>query len=186
MPGDNITPKGPLTSGCSIVAAQPKHLSALPAIELAAAQLLKGYAPQAALEETTGAGTFNDAVAHERLWVALVGETPVGFALVQMLADDLPHLEELDVEPSNGRRGFGTALVRKVCDWATASGYSMLTLTTFRAVPFNLPFYARLGFAEIPRHLLRPELETIVAKEAKRGLAPKTRAVMGYRCVSSI
>ena len=39
---------------------------------------------------------------------------PVGFALVEMLADDLPHLEELDVDPSHGRRGLGTALVRGV------------------------------------------------------------------------
>ncbi len=52
-----------------------------------------------------------------------------------MLADDLPHLEEIDVDPSHGPRGLGTALVRALCDWATVSGYIMLTLTTFRAVP---------------------------------------------------
>jgi predicted N-acetyltransferase YhbS len=99
-----------------------------------------------------------------------------------MLADDLPHLEELDVEPSNGRRGLGTSLVRAVCDWATISGYSAITLTTFRAVPWNLPFYLRLGFKEIPRDSLRPELEAVVANEASRGLVPETRAVMSYRC----
>jgi hypothetical protein len=32
----------------------------------------------------------------------------------------------------------------------------MLTLTTFRAVPWNLPFYARLGFVEIPRETCVP------------------------------
>jgi GNAT superfamily N-acetyltransferase len=69
----------------------------------------------------------------------------VGFALVKMLADDLPHLEEIDVHPSHGRRGLGTALVREVCEWATLRGHVMLTLTTFRAVAWNLPFYARLG-----------------------------------------
>ena len=58
-----------------------------------------------------------------------------GFALVKMLADDLPHLEEIDVEPIQGRRGLGTALVRAVCQWATVSGYPMLTLTTFRLAP---------------------------------------------------
>jgi GNAT superfamily N-acetyltransferase len=102
----------------------------------------------------------------------------VGFALVKMLADDLPHLEEIDVHPTHGRRGLGTALVRAVCEWATASGYVMLTLTTFRAVPWNLPFYGRLGFVEIPRETLRPELSA----EAHRGLDPDTRVVMGYRC----
>jgi len=120
---------------------------------------------------------------YDALWVALAGKTPVGFALVQMLADDLPHLEELDVDPSHGRRGVGTALVRAVCKWAAGSGYTMLTLSTFRAVPWNFPFYARLGFEEIPRETLRSELLAVVSEEADRGLDPDTRVVMGYRCV---
>jgi len=44
--------------------------------------------------------------------------------------------DEVDVEPSHGGRGLGTALVRTACEWATASGFSILTLTTFRAVPW--------------------------------------------------
>jgi len=168
--------------GYSIVRAQHEHLRALPAIELAAAQLLRGHAPETVLLETTEPQTFEDAANHGRVWVALAGETPVGFALVLMLADDLPHLDELDVEPSHGRRGLGTALVRRVCEWASLSGYSMLTLTTFRAVAWNLPFYARLGFVEIPSDGLRPELAAVVSEEAGRGLSPERRAVMSYRC----
>jgi len=99
-----------------------------------------------------------------------------------MLAEDLPHLEEIDVHPSHGRRGLGRALVRAVCDWAIVSGYVMLTLTTFRDVPWNLPFYARLGFVEISCETLRPELAAVVCEEAHRGLDPHTRAVMGYQC----
>jgi predicted N-acetyltransferase YhbS len=98
-----------------------------------------------------------------------------------MLAGDLPHLEELDVLPSHGRRGLGAALVRTACDWAAASGYARITLTTFRAVPWNMPFYARLGFTEIPRRLLRPELAAVVAAEARRGLDPAARVVMEFR-----
>jgi GNAT superfamily N-acetyltransferase len=117
-----------------------------------------------------------------RLWVASTGNIPVGFALVKMLADDLPHLEEIDVDPSHGRRGLGTALVRAVCKWATVSGYVMLTLTTFRAVAWNLPFYARLGFEEIPRETLRPELAAVVSEEADRGLDPDTGVV---KCIDA-
>ncbi|MEP7309123.1 MAG: GNAT family N-acetyltransferase [Acidobacteriota bacterium] len=170
--------------GYAIVRAHREHLGALPAIELAAAQLLRGHAPEAVLCETTDPQTFADAADHGRLWIALAGETPVGFALVQMLADDLPHLEELDVEPSHGRRGVGTSLVRAVCEWAAVTGYSMLTLTTFRTVAWNLPFYARLGFIEISGVVLRRELSAIVSEEADRGLSRETRAVMSYRCVS--
>jgi GNAT superfamily N-acetyltransferase len=172
-------------SGYSIVRARSAHLASLAAIELAAAQLLRGHAPESVLNDATDYGTFEEAARHGRLWVALVDERPVGFALVEMLADDLPHLDEVDVEPSHGRRGIGSALVRTACEWATSSGFSMLTLTTFRAVPWNLPFYARLGFVEIPSDLLRPELAAVVSAEAALGLAPEKRAVMAYRCVSS-
>jgi GNAT superfamily N-acetyltransferase len=151
---------------------------------LAAARLLKGHAPESVLAETTDARRFADAVGHGLLWVALAGSLPVGFALVEMLADDLPHLEEIDVSPAHARRGLGTALVRAACDWAAVSGYATLTLTTFRAVPWNFPFYARLGFAEIPRELLRPELAAVVMEEAHRGLDPDARVVMAYRCGS--
>jgi GNAT superfamily N-acetyltransferase len=167
-----------------IVRARPEDLAPLPAIERAAAQLLRGHAPESVLNEVTDDRTFADAARQGCLWVALAGDAPVGFALVTMLADDVPHLDEVDVEPSHGRRGIGTALVRAVCEWATASGFAMLTLTTFRAVPWNRPFYARLGFVEISSDL-RPELTVVVSDEAARGLARETRAVMAYRCASS-
>jgi 4-diphosphocytidyl-2-C-methyl-D-erythritol kinase len=167
------------TSGYSICSARAEHIPALPAIELVAAQRLRG---QSVLAETTDEQPFADVARDGRLWVASRGNTPVGFASVKMLADDLPHLQEVDVDPSHRRRGLGTALVRVVCDWATVSGYVMLTLTTFRAVPWNLAFYARLGFVEIPCETLRPELAGVVSEEKRRGLDPHTRAVMRYRC----
>lgn len=174
--------KGLAIASYSICLARLEHISALSAIELRAAQMLKGYAPDSVLAETTDECTFTDAVRDGRLWVALAGIKPVGFALADMLADDLPHLEEIDVDPIHGRRGLGTALVRAVCGWATVSGFPMLTLTTFRSVPWNYPFYASMGFVEIPRETLRPELEAIVSDEAHRGLNPDMRVVMSYRC----
>jgi GNAT superfamily N-acetyltransferase len=170
------------TRGYSIRTAQAEDIPALSAIELAASQLLRGHAPESVLADTTEERTFADAARDGRLWVASTENATVGFALVKMLAVDLPHLEEIDVDPSHGRRGVGTALVRAVCEWATISGYVMLTLTTFRAVPWNFPFYARLGFVEVLRESLRPELAAVVSEETDRGLDSDTRVVMGYRC----
>ena len=169
-------------SGYVVVRARTQDLASLPGIERAAARLLRGYVPDSVLNETTDLRTFEDAARHGRLWVALADDTPVGFALVKMLADDLPHLDEVDVEPAHGRRGLGSALVRAACEWAAACEFSSVTLTTFRAVPWNLPFYARLGFVEMPADQLRQELAAVVAGEAARGLAPELRAVMSYRC----
>ena len=137
--------------GYDIARAQPGHLARLAAVELAAATLLRGHASPEVLLETTSTATFARAAHEGRLWVATMNDEPIGFALVEMLAPDLPHLEEIDVVPKHGRRGVGTALVRTVCEWASMSGYRMLTLTTFRNVSFNLPFYARLGFGAVDR-----------------------------------
>jgi GNAT superfamily N-acetyltransferase len=165
----------------TIDVARPRDLPALAAIELAAAALLEGHAPASVLNETTDEAELRHAQAEGRLWVALDGDVPVGFAQVEILAPNLPHLEELGVHPAHGRRGIGAALVRTVCDWAERSGYAALTLTTFRAVPFNMPFYAKLGFEEVPASELRPEIAAIVRDEAARGLAVERRVVMRRR-----
>ena len=100
--------------GYSIVTARAEHLGALPAVELEAATLLRGYAPESVLSETTDAATFAEAQEHGLLWVALAGEEPVGFAIVVMLASDLPHLDA-----QSGCRGRGGQRVRR---WKAARG----------------------------------------------------------------
>jgi GNAT superfamily N-acetyltransferase len=166
----------------SIVLAEEHHLDALAAIELAAARLLIGHAPEPVLQEFTARPVLSEAARHRRLWVALAGDAPIGFAHVEILASDLPHLEEIDVHPLHGRRGVGTRLVKAVCAWAREAGYAELTLTTFRDVPWNMPFYARLGFVALSPELLRVELATQVAQEKARGLDPAARVVMAYEC----
>ena len=160
--------------------ARAEHIERLADIELAAARLLVGHAPEHVLLETTPASMLRSAVDERRLWVATMDDEPVGFAHVELLADDVAHLEEIDVHPRYGRRGIGTALVREVCAWARASAFRLLTLTTFRAPRWNMPFYAGLGFSEVPRREWRPELERVVANETARGLDPTTRVVMAW------
>jgi len=164
----------------TIAMASPEHLAVLADIELAAATMLQGHAPASVLEETIPRAKLVHAQQEERLWVALFKDIPVGFALVEMLAEDLPHLQEMDVTPDHGHRGLGTALLHTVLDWVARSGYQKMTLTTFRNVPWNMPFYSRQGFVEIHAHELRPELEAIVQDEASRGMDRAQRVVMGY------
>jgi len=137
--------------------------------------------PEALMEETTGVAEFAAAQAAGRLWVALVDDVPVGFAHVVLRADGVPHLEEIDVHPAHGRKGLGAALVGAVCAWAAAAGHREVTLTTFRDVAWNAPFYARLGFAVVGSDDWPPAIATIVAGEAARGLDPATRVVMAHR-----
>lgn len=164
--------------GYVITAARPDDLVHLPAIELAAARLLSGHAPDAVLSETTEMEVLRQAQCENRLWVALATNVPVGFAHVELLEPRVAHLEELDVDPAHGRRGLGTRLVLTVCEWAIGHGCDAVTLTTFRDVPWNLPFYARLGFDIVSRLELTPALAAIVEDEARRGLDPARRVAM--------
>jgi GNAT superfamily N-acetyltransferase len=158
--------------------ARPRDLEFLPAIELAAARLLAGHAPESVLTDTTSRSVLEQAQRDGHLWVARAGDRPVGFAHVAVLEPDTAHLEEIDVLPAHGRRGLGTKLVKQVCAWAAANRYAAVSLTTFRDVPWNMPFYARLGFTVVPAALLTPALRAIVDDETRRGLDPNRRVVM--------
>lgn len=159
-----------------IVPARAPDLPFLPVIELAAATLLAGHAPESVLTETTPLSRFRQAMTGGRLWVALTAETPVGFAYVALLPSGAPHLQEMGVHPSHGRQGLGSRLLTSVCDWSAQHGHASLTLTTFRDVAFNMPFYEHHGFRELPNEELTDELRAIVADEAERGL--ERRVVM--------
>jgi putative acetyltransferase len=165
----------------TIVPARPADVPLLPAIELAAAWLLAAHAPASVLAEQTDEGVLRRAQREGRLWVALARNRPVGFAHVEQLEPGVAHLEELDVHPAHGRRGLGRRLVNAVCRWAAEEGHRSVTLTTFRDVPWNKPFYARLGFEELPRNALSPALRAVVDDETRRGLDPSKRVVMRRR-----
>lgn len=140
---------------------QPRELHLIGAIELAAGKLLRGYAPDAVLNETTSEHDLRIAQSQGRLWVAVAGDTPVGFAHVEVIEPDSAHLVEIDISPDHGRQGLGTQLIVEVCKWAKERDYLAVTLTTFRDIPWNMPFYERLGFEEIPTTELSPALRSI-------------------------
>src|SRR5262245_15239900 len=167
-----------MNSGYIITLARDRDIGLLAAIELAAAKLLIGHAPDSVLTETTSQDVLKKAQRDGHLWVVLADDTPVGFAHVEVLESNTAHLEEIDVSPEHGRRGLGTRLVMRVCEWAAAAGYESVSLTTFRDVPWNMPFYARLGFTVVPDSELSPALRALVDDERRRGLDSSRRVVM--------
>jgi GNAT superfamily N-acetyltransferase len=158
--------------------AEQADLPLLEEIELAAAQLLQGHAPESVLNEATSIGDFEIAQRAGHLWVAAIDDQPVGFAHVKLLEPGAAHLDELDVHPRHGRQGLGRRLVMAVCEWATAAGKDAVTLSTFRDPRWNMPFYASLGFEVIPKASLSDALARIVADETRRGLNPTRRVIM--------
>lgn len=159
----------------------PARLDDLPllaGIERAAAVLLEGRAPASVLEETTSLSVLQSACAEGRLLIARADGIPVGFAHIEVREPSVAHLEEIDVHPDYGRRGLGTRLVNEVCVWAARRGLSAITLTTFREPPWNMPFYARLGFKEVSTPELSAALLAIIEDEKRRGLDVNRRVAM--------
>jgi GNAT superfamily N-acetyltransferase len=168
-------------AGYVVRPARPDDVPALPEVERRASALFDGLAvAEGVAEDVTTLADFHAGERAGLLWVAATaaGEV-VGFALVEML-DGHAHLDEVDVLPAHGRRGLGAALVRAVCAFAARAGLAAVTLTTFRDVPWNQPFYARLGFRPLAPEAWGPGLVRTVAKEAAIGLDPGDRVVM--RC----
>jgi GNAT superfamily N-acetyltransferase len=156
------------------------ELSKLAAIEIAAAVIfpLDDLAPELRAE-VDPASFFDEAFSAGRLWIArsLNPPAPVGFAVV-VVHNDSAHLQEMDVHPDHARQGLGRVLVFQVVSWAQTAGFSSLTLTTFRHLPWNAPFYANLGFLEVPDHDLSPQLRAALANDAAGGLDPSKRVAM--------
>jgi GNAT superfamily N-acetyltransferase len=163
-----------------IRAARREELGALNAIERAAGVRFEAIPWLADVPEVL-APAAGLAAAHARgqVWVAAARSdgTLVGFAYAD-LVDGAVHLEELDVLPDWGGRGIGRALVAEVVADAAARGLAAVTLTTFRDVPWNAPFYARLGFRVVDRAALGPGLAAVLAHETSRGLPEPLRVVM--------
>jgi GNAT superfamily N-acetyltransferase len=170
-----LTSRGP---EYEITTARAKDVPLLPAVELAASRLFVGYAPEGIITRTKSVEAHEDARRHGQLWVALLHDAPVGFALVELIEPESAHLEELDVHPDHGRRGLGTRLIAAVCGWAASQRLRSVTLITSSDVPWNMPFYARLGFDVVPFDELTPALRSLFQAEAERGLDPAKRVVM--------
>jgi GNAT superfamily N-acetyltransferase len=117
-------------------------------------------------------------VAQGRLWVADDDGRASGFVLASVV-DGQAHIDQVCVRPSNGRRGIGRQLVGHVERWGRERGLPGTTLTTFRDVPWNGPYYRSLGYTELPADAVGPELAAIVAHEASLpGLDPALRCAM--------
>lgn len=145
--------------------AHPHDLDLLPAIASAAGAMFHDSPYPEIADDTMPTIEINPS--HEFVWVIVdATDQPVGFAIVQ-IHDDFVYLKELDVHPDHGRQGLGSRLIQELAAWARAQGYSALTLTTFADVPWNGPYYARLGFRTLDIATLSPAMQAVWNAESQ-------------------
>lgn len=152
-------------------------IAGLPAIERAAGQRFRDYPDLAWLAD----GDLISVEQHRHYaeqglsWLALANDRPVGFILAETHSASL-FIVELSVHLDWQGKGIGRQLIAGVADAAREMGLASLTLTTFRDVPWNAPFYARLGFEQVTA--LTPELRQKREEETAHGFAYGSRCAM--------
>lgn len=113
-----------------------------------------------------------------RAWVRTDdADRPLGY-LVAEVVDGCAHLEQVSVHPDAAGAGHGRALVEHLVAWARAHDLPAVTLTTYVDVPWNGPYYRRLGFRPLDAAGLTPGLREIRRAEAAHGLDRWPRTAM--------
>jgi GNAT superfamily N-acetyltransferase len=163
-----------------IRAATPRELSTLLEIDNEASSLFVAlgmnfelsHAHPFVVAETQ---RWSHALSEDRCVVAVdPSQNVLGFAVLGQV-DGLPFLDQVAVRPSAARRGLGRVLVRHVV--TRSAGYP-LWLTTYAHVPWNAPFYERLGFAQVADASCGPELLARLVSEREVLPSPEQRTAM--------
>lgn len=93
-------------------------------------------------------------------------DDPAGFALCSVKQPDL-YLDQISVDPKHGKRGLGAALLIHITEEADRRRLKGVTLSTFRDLAWNGPFYARHGFVELPRNRMKAWMKTLETIQAE-------------------
>ncbi len=159
--------------------ARAAEVEAIRAIERAAGQSFAsvGY-PDVARHEPTPAAALRDAVTDGALFVAATpADAPVGFVICTEIDGDL-YVQELAVHPDHAGHRLAVPLLQAAEDLARRLGLPALSLTTFRTVPWNAPYYERLGFHILSDTQIGPSLRFVIARQKAAGLDVANRVAM--------
>lgn len=167
-----------MEDGITIRDATSGDVEALPAMQVAAGQLFRqldmGLVADGPLPDIAG---FERAQQQGHLLVAVQQGLLVGFVRLAVL-DAAVHIEQVTVALGRGGQGIGRRLMLAAEEIARRQGYDRMTLTAFRDVPFNGPFYESLGWRALPVDALSPGLAAARHEEAEAGLDAWPRQAM--------
>ncbi|POA28803.1 MULTISPECIES: GNAT family N-acetyltransferase [unclassified Pseudomonas] len=166
----------------SLRRAQFDDASALPAVERSAATLFRIDPELAWLADApvTSVEQHQHDIGCAQVWVAeATNQSIVGFLSAHTVDTEL-HIQEVSVSSSFQGQGLGRRLLQTALEHARRSGLTALTLTTFRTLPWNEPFYQRFGFESLASSDLDHRLQAVLEAETTHGLPGARRCAMRY------
>ncbi len=160
-----------IPDGYALRLAHADEAPILPGIEDRAGEMFADSThPDVVGHEAGSPALFLAHIALDLCFVAIDdGDRPVAFATAGRL-DEALHLYELSVDPKHGHKGLGRALIERVCEEAMSLGIPAVTLSTFTDVPWNAPFYERVGFRILDPADYTPALHLVAGREEAVGL----------------
>jgi hypothetical protein len=139
---------------------EPDDILALQAIEKKARTV---YAALAGFEFVAASPPITaDRFISGTTFVAEVSELLVGFALIQPM-DGALYLANISVVPYASKCGVGARLLERVIAHARATA---VMLATFRAPPWNGPWFRRQGFTTMPESEVGAGLLAVLTRHA--------------------
>lgn len=152
-------------------------IPAIAAIERASAQrFLDIGMTEIADDDPTPEALLLERIAQDRLFIA-VDQQSVAFVIFDVV-DEHFYIEQIDVNPTQAGKRIGARLIELVEDRAREEDRQGLLLSTFRDVPWNAPYYRRLGFTDISDNALSPALVQIRQEHIEKGLDETRRVFM--------
>ncbi len=163
-----------------IIKAEEQHACLLPGIERSAGESflhVPGY-EWIASDDVMTVGAHLKLIHKGTVWVARGADDHLwGFLSAEAFEDAL-HIWEISVHRDAQRQGVGRKLMSAAEGFAAQQGLKALSLTTFREVSFNAPYYARLGYEVLESAALDARLRAVLADEAAAGLSADSRCAM--------
>jgi len=160
--------------------ARQNDAAALPAIERSAAELFRTDPTLAWLADTdvASAAQHRQAIDNAHVWVAETTSAQLAGFIRALDFDNLLHIEELSVSLAFQGQGVGRKLLLATIEHARCEQMRAVTLTTFRDVPWNAPFYERIGFVVAAADGLEMHLTEALQKEVEHGFVAERRCAM--------
>lgn len=169
-----------LPPGFAITGADPDEIPALIAIDAAATGLFAGTGllPDTMMQDTLPPEALITSLRQGHLHCARDHRGRLaGFVMTSVRGAWL-YIDQISVAPEDGRRGIGGALIGRVLAEARDRRLKKVTLSTFRDLPWNGPFYRRHGFRELPRRRMEKWMIEIESAQDDRGLDLRSRCFM--------
>lgn len=175
--------------------AQRQAIRRLQEIEVLAGQPFRSLGMDAVADDPPPSDQqYADYIDRQDAWVIRVDGSPiVGYLLLDTLDGNL-HIEQVTIDPMYARRGLGARLIRFAAQLGLdrrltvlpADRPGLITLTTFRDVLWNAPYYKRLGFRVVDEPHWGDEMRALRRREHQHGLDAWPRVVLAADLLSLI